>query len=190
MKTFYVTTSIPYVNAEPHIGFALELLYADVLARHAKQNGADVIFSTGTDEHGGKIAEKAEENGVDPKTYADQVSLRFKELGPLLNSSNNRFIRTTDENHEKQAQLIWKALQKDIYKSSYEGWYCTGDEAFFTETEVKENNGICPAHNRPYEKIKEENYFFPLSKYTDRIYKAIKDDNYKIVPSTRRNEVL
>ena len=190
MKPYYVTTSIPYVNAEPHIGFALELLYADVLARRASQLGSDVIFSTGTDEHGGKIAEKAEEQGVDPKAYADQVSEHFKELGALLNSSNNRFIRTTDKQHEERAQIIWKALEKDIYKGSYEGWYCTGDEAFFTETEVKANNGICPAHNRPYEKIKEDNYFFPLSKYSDKIYAAIKNNDYLIVPATRRNEVL
>src|ERR1700679_2472527 len=130
MSKYFVTTSIPYVNADPHIGFAMELLYADVLARRARQKGSQVIFSTGTDEHGGKIAEKASEKGVDPKAYADQISQRFLELTKLLNISNNRFIRTTDPSHEERAQLIWKQLSKDIYKGSYTGWYCTGDEAF------------------------------------------------------------
>lgn len=190
MSTYYVTTSIPYVNAEPHIGFAMELLYADVLARLAAQQGDDVIFSTGTDEHGGKIAEKAAEQGLEPQAYTDQISGRFRDLGALLNISNNRFIRTTDETHEQRAQLIWKALKKDIYKSSYTGWYCTGDEAFFTETEVKENNGVCPAHNRAYEKIEEENYFFKLSAYNDQIIEAITTERFKIVPETKRNEIL
>ncbi|MFI5271296.1 MAG: methionine--tRNA ligase [Candidatus Saccharimonadales bacterium] len=190
MKKFYVTTSIPYVNADPHIGFALELLYGDVLARKAVQDGKEVIYSTGTDEHGGKIAEKAEEQGLGPKEYADQISTRFKDLGALLHISNNRFIRTTDPNHESRAQKIWQALEKDIYKGSYEGWYCTGDEAFFTDSEVKANNGICPAHNRPYERIKEENYFFKLASYSEKIKSAIESDEYKIVPTSRRNEVL
>ena len=157
MSEFYVTTSIPYVNAEPHIGFGMELLYADVLARWARQRGDTVIFSTGTDEHGGKIAEKAAEQNIEPKAYADQISQRFLELCTLLNISNDRFIRTTDPGHEQRAQLIWQALQKDIYKSKYSGWYCTGEETFFTETEVKANKGVCPYHNRPYEKIEEEN---------------------------------
>jgi methionyl-tRNA synthetase len=190
MSKYYVTTSIPYVNADPHIGFAMELLYADVLARHARQKKAKVIFSTGTDEHGGKIAEKAAEQGIAPKAYADQISQSFLELSELLNISNNRFIRTTDPSHEQRAQLIWKALKKDIYKGSYVGWYCTGDEAFFTESEVKANNGVCPAHNTPYEKIEENNYFFKLSAYTQSVINAIESDAYKIVPHTRRNEIL
>lgn len=190
MSKYFVTTSIPYVNAEPHIGFAMELIYADVLARRATQAGKDVIFSTGTDEHGGKIAEKAAEQGLDPKKFTDQVSQRFAELCELLNISNNRFIRTTDAGHEERAKLIWKALAKDIYKDNYVGWYCTGDEAFFTETEVKANNGICPNHNRPYEKIEEENYFFKLSSYGPAIAKAIKSGDFLIVPETRRNEIL
>jgi methionyl-tRNA synthetase len=190
MSKYFVTTSIPYVNADPHIGFAMELLYADVLARYARQQGSDVIFSTGTDEHGGKIAEKAEEQGLKPKAYTDQISQRFLELSKLLNVSNNRFIRTTDPSHEQRAQLIWKSLEKDIYKGSYVGWYCTGDEAFVTESEVKANNGICPAHNKPYEKIEENNYFFKLSNYNQQIIEAIESDAYRIVPTTRRNEIL
>jgi len=190
MSKFYVCTAIPYVNAEPHIGTALDVLTADVLARAARQRGDDVTFCTGTDEHGGKIAEKAAENGKDPKAFVDELSERFVELGRLLNISNNRFIRTTDETHEQRAQVIWKALKKDIYKDKYVGWYCTGDEAFFTETEVKANNGVCPNHNRPYEKIEEENYFFRLSGYTKPILEAINSGKLAIVPETRRNEIL
>ncbi len=191
MGKFYVTTSIPYVNGDPHIGFAMELLYADVLARSARQQGDDVIFSTGTDEHGGKVAEKAAEAKMDPKVYTDQVSRRFQELGQLLNVSNNRFIRTTDPGHEQRAQLIWKKLAAgDIYKSKYVGWYCTGDEAFVTDTEVKANKGVCPNHNRPYERIEEENYFFKLSKYSDAIKEAINKNTYQIVPASRGNEIL
>ncbi|MEK7059391.1 MAG: methionine--tRNA ligase [Patescibacteria group bacterium] len=190
MSKYYVTTSIPYVNGDPHIGFAMELLYADVLARRARQQGAEVIFSTGTDEHGGKIAEVAAEQGLEPKAFADQISQRFQDLVELLNISSNRFIRTTDLGHEQRAQLIWKSLEKDIYKGKYVGWYCTGDEAFFTETEVKANKGICPNHNRPYERIEEENYFFKLSKYTKAITEAIEKGDYQILPPTRRNEIL
>jgi methionyl-tRNA synthetase len=190
MTKYYVTTSIPYVNADPHIGFALELICADVLARRARQLGDEVIFSTGTDEHGAKIAEKAKENGVDPKAFTDDISQRFRDLGKLLNVTNNRFIRTTDVGHEQRAQLIWKVLEKDIYKGKYVGWYCTGDEAFFTESEVKANNGICPNHNTPYEKLEEENYFFKLTKYERDIKIAIESDQFRVIPDTKRNEIL
>jgi methionyl-tRNA synthetase len=190
MSNFYVTTSIPYVNGEPHLGHAMEFIMADVLARYARRQGKPTIFSTGTDEHGGKIAEKAEELGLTPQALADQMSQKFQDLVQTLNVSNDRFIRTTDKPHEQRAQLIWKALTHDIYKAKYIGWYCTGDEAFFTETEVKENNGICPNHNRPYEKIEEENYFFKLSKYTDPIRERIVSNDFLIVPDTKRNEVL
>jgi methionyl-tRNA synthetase len=190
MAKYFITTSIPYVNGDPHIGFAMELLYADVLARRARQRGDDVIFSTGTDEHGGKVAEKAAEQKLEPKAYTDQVSQRFRELGRLLNISSNRFIRTTDTGHEQRAQLIWQKLAKDIYKGKYVGWYCTGDEAFFTETEVKANKGVCPNHSRPYEKIEEENYFFKLSAYGPAVAEAIKKDDYQIVPASRHNEIL
>ncbi|HVW23212.1 MAG TPA: methionine--tRNA ligase [Candidatus Saccharimonadales bacterium] len=190
MSKYYVTTSIPYVNADPHIGFAMELLYADVLARAARQRGDDVIFSTGTDEHGGKIAEKAAELKLTPKAYSDQISAKFAELTEELNISNDRFIRTTDKGHEQRAQVVWKALKKDIYKGKYTGWYCTGEETFFTETEVKANNGVCPYHERPYEQIEEENYFFKLSAYGPKIQAAIESGEFEIVPETRRNEIL
>lgn len=187
---YYVTTSIPYVNGEPHLGHAMEFIEADVLARYARQQKSDVIFSTGTDEHGGKIAEKAKELNLSPTELSDQMSQKFRELASQLNISPDRFIRTTDKAHEQRAQIIWKALSADIYKKAYEGWYCTGDEEFFSETFVKDNKGVCPDHNRPYEKIKEENYFFKLSKYNDQIKSAIESGEFSVIPSTRRNEIL
>lgn len=190
MTNFYVTTSIPYINGEPHIGFGLEITIADVIARYARQQGLNVLFSTGTDEHGGKIEEKAAELKITPQALADENSAKFRELASVLGVSNDRFIRTTDKGHEQRAQIIWKALVKDIYKGKYTGWYCTGDEAFFTEAIVKENNGICPNHKRPYEKIEEENYFFKLSGYTPKILEAIESNSFKIVPSSKRNEIL
>jgi methionyl-tRNA synthetase len=189
-SNYFVTTSIPYVNGEPHLGHAMEFVMADVLARAARANKHSVIFSTGTDEHGGKIAEKAEEKGIKPQELADEMSQKFRDLAEALDISADRFIRTTDEAHEKRAQIIWKALKDDIYKNKYVGWYCTGDEEFFTETVVKENKGVCPDHNRPYEKVEEENYFFRLSKYSEDIKKAIESGAFQIVPKTRRNEIL
>lgn len=187
---YYITTSIPYVNGPPHIGFALELVMADVLARSARSAGKSVIFSTGSDEHGGKIEEKAAEKGVTPKEFTDETSQLFRDLAKALNVSNDRFIRTTDAGHEQRAGLIWEALEKDIYKGSYTGWYCTGDEAFFPEKTVKENNGICPNHDRPYEKVEEENYFFKLGTYAPQILQAIETESFQILPATRRNEIL
>jgi methionyl-tRNA synthetase len=190
MSNYYITTSIPYVNGEPHLGHAMEFVMADVLARYARKRGETVIFSTGTDEHGGKIAEKAAEQKQEPMAFATKMSKQFSDLAKDLNISNDRFIRTTDEGHEQRSKLIWKALEKDIYKSKYVGWYCTGDEAFFSEAEVKANNGVCPNHNRPYEKVEEENYFFKLSKYTKPILEAIEKRSFDVVPDTRRNEIL
>ena len=187
---YYVTTSIPYVNGEPHLGHAMEFVMADVLARYYRQTKYDVLFSTGTDEHGGKIAEKATEIGVSPLALADEMSQKFRDLAAQLDVKPDRFIRTTDKGHEQRAQVIWQALEKDIYKNKYVGWYCTGDEEFFTETTVKANNGVCPDHNRPYEKIEEENYFFRLSNYAEQIKSAIKANELEIVPATRRNEIL
>ncbi|MEO6761523.1 MAG: methionine--tRNA ligase [Candidatus Saccharimonadales bacterium] len=187
---YYVTTSIPYVNGEPHLGHAMEFLMADVLARAARKRGDETLFSTGTDEHGGKIAEKAAELKMTPQALADQMSQKFRDLVTALNVRPDRFIRTTDKGHEQRAQLIWKAISKDVYKNKYVGWYCTGDEEFFTETVVKENNGVCPDHNRPYEKIEEENYFFRLSKYNRQILEAIESDALLIIPETRKNEIL
>jgi len=190
MKNFYVSTSIPYVNGEPHLGHAMEFVMADVLARKARLDGYNVFFSTGTDEHGGKIAEKASEMGISSKQLADNMSAKFNDLANQLNISNDIFIRTTDESHEKAAAEIWNNLKDDIYKSEYEGWYCTGCETFASDEEVKANNGICPDHDRKYEKLKEENYFFKLSKYTQSIQDAIEKSHFEVIPSAKRNEVL
>lgn len=190
MSNFYITTSIPYVNGEPHVGHALEFICADVLARYMRQYKTPVILAAGTDEHGGKIAEKAAELKLTPKQFADQMSQTFIELLKTLNISNDRFIRTTDEAHEKRAQIIWKNLGEHIYKGSYTGWYCTGCETFYTEAVVKENNGVCPHHNRKYEKIQEENYFFKLSAFAPKIQEAIESDSFRIIPVSRKHEIL
>lgn len=190
MSKYYVTTSIPYVNGEPHLGHAMEFVMADALARYWRQNGADVLFCTGTDEHGGKIAEKAAELGVEPKALSDEMSAKFIELLKQLDISNDRFIRTTDRGHEQRAAAIWKNLGAYIYKGNYVGWYCTGDEEFFPESVVRANDGVCPEHNRPYEKLEEENYFFKLSAFTEQIKEAIEKDVLRIVPVTRKNEIL
>ncbi len=187
---YYVTTSIPYVNGEPHLGHAMEFIMGDVLARYARKQGKPVIFSTGTDEHGGKIAEKAKEAGLDPKAFTDKMSQQFKDLQKLLNISNDRFIRTTDQGHEQRAQIIWQHLSKDIFKSKYSGLYCTGCEAFVTEAVAKEHNNICPHHNKPYEKLEEENYFFKLSKYADQILEAIETGAFRVVPASRKHEII
>ncbi len=187
---YYVTTSIPYVNGEPHLGHAMEFIMADVLARHARKQGKTVLYSTGTDEHGGKISDTAKELGLTPKELTDKMSTAFRELQQQLSISNDRFIRTTDAGHEQRAQIIWKNLAHDIYKSKYVGMYCTGCEAFVTEAVAKENGGTCPNHNKPYERIEEENYFFKLSKYARRIQQAIEGGTLKVIPETRKNEIL
>lgn len=187
---YYVTTSIPYVNGDPHIGHALEFVMADVLARAARKQGKPVIFSSGSDEHGSKIAERAAELKITPKALADKQSQKFRDLATLLNISNDRFIRTTDKGHEQRAQIIWKQLEKDIYKSKYIGLYCTGCESFVTEAVAKANNNTCPNHKKPYERIEEENYFFKLSNYSDQIRAALQAGTLEVIPGTRRNEIL
>lgn len=187
---YFVTTSIPYANANPHIGFALELIQADVLARYARQQGHEVIFSTGTDEHGTKIYEKAQEQGVDPRELTDEMSDNFRALGKVVNSSHDRFIRTTDKDHETRAQKIWKALEDDIYKAQYKGLYCVGCEEYVTEATAKERNSECPTHQKPYQVLEEENYFFKLSKYGDDIEKTIESDDFQVLPVHRKNEIL
>jgi len=186
---YYVPTSIAYVNAEPHIGYALELLQADVLARAARQRGDDVIFSTGVDEHGTKIAQKAAEAGKDPQDFVDEMCKHFYDLTKLLNVSNDRFIRTTDPNHEKRAQLMWKAIEHDIYKGNYVGWYDVQEEEFVPEGKADPER-MKPDHPKAYQKLEEENYFFKLSKYNDKLLKAIESNELRIVPETRRNEIL
>lgn len=189
-KSFYVTTSIPYINGEPHLGHAMEFAMADVLARSARKSYSKVLFSTGTDEHGGKVAEKAAELNKTPQALADEMSAKFRDLSQKLVISNDRFIRTTDAGHMQRAQLIWEALKEHIYKKQYEGWYCTGCEAFVSELQAKENGGNCPIHNRPYEKIKEENYFFKLSAFAPQVANKINDGSFRIIPQSRKKEIL
>lgn len=190
MSKFYVCTAIPYVNAKAHIGHAMDFLYADILARYHRQNGDDVKFSIGTDEHGAKIAEKAAENKQSPQELVDGVVPLWQDFAQKLNISNDYFIRTTDHEHEKRASLIWENLSQYIYKGSYEGWYCVGCEEYKTDTHVKDTNGTCPLHNRPYDKIEEENYFFKLSVFNDKIKSAIESDKTRIIPEFRKREIL
>lgn len=186
---YYVTTSIPYVNGDPHIGFAMELIQADVLARAARAQGKPTIFSTGSDEHGQKIAEKAAELRLTPQQLTDQISTKFRDLQKLLNISNDRFIRTTDKGHEQRAQLIWKALEKDIYKSKYVGWYDVRQEEFVPESKADPAR-MKAEHPQAYRRIEEENYFFKLSNYTDQILAKIESGEFTILPETKRNEIV
>ncbi len=186
---YYVTTSIPYVNGDPHIGFAMELILGDVLARAARAEGHTVIYSTGTDEHGTKVAEKARSLGKDPQEFADEVSAKFRTLGDLLGVDPDRFIRTTDKGHMQRAQLIWKALEADIYKAKYIGWYDVRQEEFVPEAQADPER-MKPDHPQAYRRLEEENYFFRLSNYTERILQAIDSDALRIVPKTRKNEIV
>ncbi len=191
MNKFYITTSIVYTNAPPHIGFALELIQADVIARYRQLLGEDVFFLTGTDEHGSKIAKKAKELGKNPKDFVDEISDRFKKLTRVLNISNNDFIRTTDEKkHWPAVKKVWLKLKEngDIYKKKYKGLYCLGCEAFLQDKDLVD--GKCPNHQKEPEVVEEENYFFKLSKYSKEIEKIIEKDKIKIIPETRKNEIL
>ena len=190
MSNYYVCTAIPYVNGDPHLGHAMEFVMADVLARYNRQQGNTVMFATGADEHGSKIAEKAAELELEPQVFVDKMNNAFQQLNKDLGISNNRYIRTSDPVHERRAQIVWKNLKDTIYKGKYSGWYCVGCEEFKAEKEVKDNKGVCPLHNRKYEQLEEENYFFSLSKYTKQILEAVESGSYRIVPTTRRNEIL
>ena len=189
-KKLYITTAIPYVNAKPHIGNALDYLLADIWTRYQIQNGHEVRFQVGTDEHGNKIAAKAAEAGLDPKAYTDQMVVKFKELMDKVDAGYTDFVRTTDPHHVAAAQYIWKQLRPHIYKDRYEGWYCVGHEAFFTDKEVEVTGGICQDHQRPYERISEENYYLRTSSFTEKIREAIETGRMKIVPESRKKEFL
>ena len=189
-KKLYITTAIPYANGAPHIGNALDYLIADIWARHQRQKGNEVRFQAGTDEHGNKIAQKAQENGLSPQEYVDQTVQNFKTLMDKMNTSYTDFVRTTDGHHIGASQYIWTQLQPYIYKGSYEGWYCQGCEAFYTEKEVAEQGGICRDHKTPFERLSEENYYLRISEFTEKIIEAIQSDKMKIVPEFRKKEFL
>jgi methionyl-tRNA synthetase len=189
-KKLYIATAIPYVNGTPHIGNALDYLLADIWARYQRQNGNEVRFQTGTDEHGNKIAAKAAELGLDPQAYTDQQHLHFKAMIEKVQATATDFVRTTDQHHVAAVQYIWQKLQPYIYKGSYEGWYCVGHEAFFTDKEVQSFNGICPDHQTPFEQLKEDNYYLKTSAFTEQIRTAIETGAMKIVPDFRKKEFL
>ena len=187
---YYITTAIAYTSGKPHIGNTYEIVLADAIARYKRSQGYDVFFQTGTDEHGQKIELKAEEAGVTPKEFVDNVSGEIKRIWDLMNTSYDKFIRTTDDYHEKEVQKIFKKLydQGDIYKGHYEGMYCTPCESFFTESQLVD--GKCPDCGRPVQPAKEEAYFFKLSKYADRLIEYINTHPEFIQPVARKNEMM
>ncbi len=189
-EKYYITTAIAYTSGKPHIGNTYEAVLADAIARFKRQEGYEVFFQTGTDEHGQKIELKAEEAGVTPKAFVDNVAGQIKEIWDLMNTSYDKFIRTTDEDHEKQVQKIFKKLydQGDIYKGYYEGMYCTPCESFFTESQLVD--GKCPDCGRPVTPAKEEAYFFRMSKYADRLIEHINTHPEFIQPVSRKNEMM
>ncbi len=189
-EKYYMTTAIAYTSGKPHIGNTYEVVLADSIARFKRQQGYDVFFQTGTDEHGQKIELKAEEAGVTPKEFVDGVSSEIKRIWDLMNTSYDKFIRTTDEDHEKQVQKIFKKLydQGDIYKGYYEGMYCTPCESFFTESQLVD--GKCPDCGRPCTPAKEEAYFFKMSKYAQRLIDHINTHPEFIQPVSRKNEMM
>ena len=187
---FYITTPIYYVNDVPHIGHAYTTIAADVVARYKRLEGNEVFFLTGTDEHGQKVQQAANDVGVSPQEHVDKLHQRFKELWVRLNISNTGFIRTTEERHKKLVRDILQELHSrdEIYQDSYEGWYCTPCERFWTEKDLAEGN--CPECRRKVDKIKEHNYFFRMGKYQQWLVEKIKNDPHFILPASRRNEVL
>ena len=189
-QKYYITTAIAYTSGKPHIGNTYEIVLADAIARYKRQEGYDVFFQTGTDEHGQKIELKAEEAGITPKEFVDNVSGEIKKIWDLMNTSYDKFIRTTDADHEKQVQKIFKKMyaKGDIYKGHYEGMYCTPCESFFTESQLVD--GKCPDCGRPCVPAKEEAYFFKMSKYADRLIEHIKTHPDFIQPESRKNEMM
>ena len=187
---YYITTAIAYTSGKPHIGNTYEIVLADAIARYKRSQGYDVFFQTGTDEHGQKIELKAQEAGITPKEYVDNVAGEIKRIWDLMNTSYDKFIRTTDEDHEKQVQKIFKKLydQGDIYKGSYEGLYCTPCESFWTESQLVD--GKCPDCGREVKPAKEEAYFFRMSKYADRLIEHINTHPEFIQPVSRKNEMM
>lgn len=189
-EKFYISTAITYTSSKPHIGNTYEIVLADAIARYKRMQGYDVYFQTGTDEHGQKIELKAKESGINPQEYVDQVSLEVKHIWDVMNTSYDKFVRTTNPNHKKVVQKIFKKLydQGDIYKGKYEGLYCTPCESFFTESQLID--GKCPDCGREVTKASEEAYFFKLSNYSDRLVKYINEHPDFIQPESRKNEMI
>ena len=193
-KNFFITTPIYYPSGKPHMGHAYSSIVADVIARFKRLDGYNVEFLTGTDEHGLKIQRAAEEKGIDPKTFCDEISKTFRNLSKTLNLSNTDFIRTTENRHVKSVKNLWSVLEKNdqIYLSKYSGWYSVSDEAFYNEDEIKEENGtkVSIVSGSKVEWVEEESYFFKLSKWQDKLLEFYEENPKFILPKTRRNEVL
>ena len=190
MTKKYITTAIPYMNGNPHIGHAMDYCLADVCARYLALSGNEVKLQVGTDEHGSKIAQKADELGVEVQDFVDEKAETFRDFIAKLGVTYTDYVRTTDEWHERRAQEIWRKLKDHIYLAKYEGWYCTGCERFITDKEYEENEGVCPDHLKPYEKLEEENYYLRLSDFKDKLKKAIETDEMLILPDFRKKEIL
>lgn len=189
-KPYYITTAIAYTSAKPHIGNTYEIVLADAIARSKRQQGYDVYFQTGTDEHGLKIQQKAEAAGITPQQYVDNVAGEIKRIWDLMNTTYDKFVRTTDPEHKAKVQKIFRKMYEkgDIYKGKYEGWYCVPDESFFTESQLVD--GKCPDCGREVVRAEEEAYFFRMSKYADRLMKHIEDHPEFIQPESRKNEMI
>lgn len=190
MKKYYITTAIPYVNGNPHLGHAMDYLLADVLRRYMMMRGKDVRVQAGTDEHGSKIYKKAAEQNIPVQEFVDKNAKSFQDFIHSLDAEYTDYVRTTDEDHVRRCQLIWKKLSDHIYKDSYEGWYCEGCERFVTDKEYDENGGNCPDHNKPYQKLSEENYYLRIADFKDQIREVIEKDELNICPAFRKKEFL
>ena len=190
MEKFYISTAIAYTSSKPHIGNTYEIVLADAIARYKRLTGYDVYFQTGTDEHGEKIQKNAEINGMYPQEYVDEISLEVRRIWDLMNTSYDKFVRTTNKNHMEVVSKIFKKLydQKDIYKGTYEGLYCTPCESFWTESQLVD--GKCPDCGREVQKASEEAYFLKLSNYADRLIKHIETHPDFIQPESRKNEII
>ena len=190
MTKKYVTTAIPYMNGNPHIGHAMDYCLADVCVRYYNLCGDEVRLQAGTDEHGSKIWQKATQLGVSVQEFVDAQAGKFVDFISQLGVNYTDFVRTTDAEHEKRVQEIWQRLTDHIYMDTYEGWYCTGCERFITDKEYEENNGVCPDHLKPYEKLKEKNYYFRISDFKEQITRAIESDEMLVLPEFRKKEIL
>ena len=190
MTKKYVTTAIPYMNGNPHIGHAMDYCLADVCVRYYSLCGDEVRLQAGTDEHGSKIWQKAVESGMSVQQFVDMQADRFVSFIDKLGVNYTDFVRTTNAEHARRVQEIWQRLSDHIYMDTYEGWYCTGCERFITDKEYEENGGVCPDHQKPYEKLKEENYYLRIADFKEKIAAAIESDEMLILPEFRKKEIL
>ncbi len=190
MSKVYICTAIPYVNGNPHIGHAMDYLLADTYARYHRLKGDEVRFQVGTDEHGNKVFSTAQKNHIPVEEYVLENSDKFREFIKRLNISYTDFVRTTDPEHVRSVQEVWKKLEPHIYSAEYDGWYCEGCERFVTQKEYEENEGCCPDHQKPYQKLSEHNYYLRISDFKERIRSAIESGEMRITPEFRKQEML